>query len=283
MSMQVGISTGYFYEKDLIQSLPLIRGAGFRVVELWAGTREWGEYAHYDWHSKTYTSRLKRRLKELGVAVSSLHAPYALGVDLSDLDDFQRGFAVRETQRAAQALADCGGRFLVVHPAVAQFDLKNIALKERRVAQSKKSLSEIVPHTRKLGLTLAVENLLPHILGGEADILLELVGDYSPKEVGVCFDTGHAHLWKTPPLTEIIRSLGERIVCLHVHDNYGKNDDHFSVGDGNIEWQEALASIRESAFDGVFMLEVMGESRYKEPRRVLSRAFKNTAALLFRG
>ena len=107
--MEIGFSTGFFYDRDLIESLPLIRKYGFKVVELWAGASNWGQYTHYNWLEQSYTDALKIKLKENGLRVSSVHAPFSETVDISSLDENIRKAAVDECVQVTRALKELGG------------------------------------------------------------------------------------------------------------------------------------------------------------------------------
>ena len=53
--------------------------------------------------------------------------------------------------------------------------------------------------------------------------------------LGVCLDTGHANIALGTECA--IKELGSNVKELHVHDNFGKSDQHLPVGEGNINWQ----------------------------------------------
>lgn len=52
---------------------------------------------------------------------------------------------------------------------------------------------------------------------------------------GVCLDIAHAHL-SACPLELWVEKLGPHIRHLHINDNFGEEDSHFAVGEGNIDW-----------------------------------------------
>lgn len=57
-------------------------------------------------------------------------------------------------------------------------------------------------------------------------------------------DIGHCNLsgWNIP---ELIRQLKDQIVSYHVHNNYGKLDDHLRIHDGTIDFEEFLECYKE--------------------------------------
>lgn len=278
--MEIGISTGFFYEKDLIESLPTIRQAGFRFLELWAGASEWGQYTHYNWHEKKYSQELKQKLKELSLQVWSVHAPFSETSDLSNLEEVQRKAAVEECVKLIDTIKFLEAEILVIHPAVKTFDLKDRSMKEARLAQAKKSVGEILETARTRNCRVALENLLPHILGGETEVLFQLLRDHPGDSLGICFDSSHANLWKEPKVDSYLKTVSPYLIATHFSDNYGEYDDHHPPGDGEINWQNILRILKESGYAGVFMLEVLGESRSKDPAEILPRTFQKTSELL---
>lgn len=281
--MEIGISTGFFYEKDLIESLPMIQKCGFKILELWAGASEWGRYTHYNWHEKKYTHDLKKKLEELGLRVSSAHAPFSEELDLSNLDETQRRVAVDECCKVMDVLIFLEGEILVVHPAVKTFDLNNHEEKTRRIDQAVKSVSEIAEQAKMKKCKIAIENMIPHVLGGEISVLQQLIGNHRETSLGICFDSSHANLWKSPSLAEYLKSISPYLLTTHLSDNYGDTDDHFPPGDGEINWTGIFRIIRESGYQGVLMFEVLGESRTKDPRKILSKTYQRAHQLSIEG
>lgn len=52
---------------------------------------------------------------------------------------------------------------------------------------------------------------------------------------GVCLDIAHANL-SACPLEEWVEKMGPYLKHLHVNDNFGDEDSHFAIGEGNIDW-----------------------------------------------
>lgn len=278
--MEIGISTGFFYEQDLIETLPIIHQAGFKFIELWAGASGWGQYTHYNWHERKYTMELKKKLQEFGMRVWSVHAPFSETMDLSNLVEQQRKSAVEECCKLIETLKILQSEILVIHPAVKTFDLKDSQLKEKRIAQAKKSVGEIAETARAEGCRIAIENLLPHILGGETEVLFQLLKDRQGDSLGICFDSSHANLWKEPKVEAYLKTVSPYLMATHFSDNYGLYDDHHPPGDGEINWKGILQILKESGYQGVFMLEVLGESRSRDPSEILPTTYQRTQEFL---
>lgn len=75
------------------------------------------------------------------------------------------------------------------------------------------------------------------LLGARPEDLLETVNQVSSPVVGVCVDTGHAQITKTP-LRAFSDLLGNLVRSMHVHDNDGLSDKHMLPGSGVMRIEE---------------------------------------------
>ena len=80
----------------------------------------------------------------------------------------------------------------------------------------------------KLNINLCVENLL------STKEIPFIFKNIKHKNLKICFDTGHKN-FATKNL-EILRDFGDYVVVLHIHDNFGEQDEHLICGKGNIDW-----------------------------------------------
>ena len=68
------------------------------------------------------------------------------------------------------------------------------------------------------------------------DLLLQLAERMAHEaRFGVCLDIAHANL-SACPLEEWVEKMGPYLKHLHVNDNFGDEDSHFAIGEGNIDW-----------------------------------------------
>ena len=67
----------------------------------------------------------------------------------------------------------------------------------------------------------------------------------------VCVDIGHANT--TGQLDQILDATEGRIMNIHIHDNDGKQDQHLTVGDGNIDFRHVLDKLR--GYSGRYVIE----------------------------
>jgi sugar phosphate isomerase/epimerase len=244
----IGISTGIYYNRPILTTLPRIAASGVRLLEICSFP------AHFDYHDSALAQQVRQEIEARGLVVHSLHAPFSPQIDITLLDDDARRQAVVEVKRAAEALATLGGRVLVIHPG-SEIGQDAHRMMER-LHRSADSLNELHSHCAALGLTLAVEDMLPHLLAGRTADLLWLLEQLPNDHVGFCLDTGHAYLARE--LIQRIDLFGPWLLLLHASDTHGSYDDHLPPGEGAINWQDVVHALRRVGFNGAMILEVAG-------------------------
>jgi sugar phosphate isomerase/epimerase len=257
----VGLSTGCFYQKSIFDCLDSIHTSGFSLIEICSSP------AHLDYHDFSGVRRVAERLDSLGIGAYSFHAPFAERIDITSLDESQRAASVREVITAAEAAALLGVRHLVVHPGPERSHLPAGDERQRRLEHVARSLDQIATHCQHLGLTCVLENKLPHLLFGNTADMLWILGAMTVTDVGVCLDTGHAHL--AGEIDTAIQKLSRHLRMIHASDNSGHGDDHLPPGQGKIDWVRLLGLLRDHSFRGSIMMEIAGHG---EPAQIFDGA-----------
>jgi len=212
--------------------------------------------AHLDYHDLEAVRAARRRIDQLGIEAYSLHAPFADEIDITSLDEGRRRHARHELLRAADAAGALGVRYLVIHPGPEKGGFPE---HERfgRMENAARVLNEVSRACRERDVALVLENMLPHLFSGRVRELLWILGALDTTEVGVCLDTGHAHL--SGDLRTVAHKLSGHLWMMHATDNHGQRDDHLPPGDGQIDWQRLLRQMAATGFSGAIILEVAGQ------------------------
>lgn len=243
----VGLSTGCFYQTDLLECLEPIRAAGFSTLEICSFP------AHLDYHDLPRVEMAAARIRELQLEPYSFHAPFADWLDLSSLDPHRRRRALDEVRLAAEAAARMGVRYFVIHPGPETGVSPPCDYLSRMEAVAA-SLSELAGRCSELGTRLVLENKLAHLFAGKVRDLLWLLGAMDREDVGICLDTGHA--WLAGSLKTVAQQLAGHLVMVHASDNRGVRDDHLAPGEGTIDWHGFLRELARARFRGAMILEI---------------------------
>jgi sugar phosphate isomerase/epimerase len=263
----VGLSTGCYYDTSIFDCLEPIRESGFSILEI-CSARD-----HLDYHDLETVRRAASCLRESELQAYSFHAPFRSDIDISALDSGARRDARKEIIRAVDAAATLGVRYFVMHPGPERGGFPK-AERLDRMDNAAEVLTHVAHHCHRAGIRLVLENMLPHLFAGHVENLLYILGALETTGVGICLDTGHAHL--AGDASMIVEKLSGHLWMIHANDNGGKHDEHLPPGDGRIDWQTLLAQLDHIRFNGTFILELAG---LKDRKAVLEGARRARAFL----
>ena len=236
------LSTYLFVKRKLnSQLITEIARYGIQAVELFCAR------GHFDYRSQDAVRELNGTLRDLDLALRSVHAPTerelsptresSAPLSICDLERTRRLEAVDEIKRVLDMAEDMPFRYLVQHFGSSRDDAD-----PRRFDAAFNSLEHLHIFAKQRGVTIALENT-PGELGTPAN-LRQFIVDTRLTDLRLCFDIGHAHLeGGVLPNLEIMRDL---VVTAHIHDNHGDKDEHLPPYQGDIDWQAALAALGAS-------------------------------------
>lgn len=272
--MKVGISTHIFALREL--NRPLLKDiadAGFKFVELWC-SRE-----HLGYHKPGRVKEVLGSLRDNGLELSSLHAPFYFSVQeararrfltLSSPDPSVREAALQEIQLLIDGLQAVGSVPMVLHTGLTASE-DDPRLEETLL----EGVSKLLPLCRRAGLLIALENG-PGPKAGCAKIM-ELARAFDEKDVGICLDTGHSNI--VGSLLNDLSLSAPRLLSIHVHDNDGREDQHRPPFSGSIPWGEFMSTLRKMEYRGPFIMETAGDL---QPHLSLQETVRSMAKLGFR-
>ena len=247
----VGLSTGCFYLKSIFECLDSIRASGFSQIEVCSSP------AHLDYHDIVSVRRVTERLSALGIEPYSFHAPFAAHIDITSPDTEKRDRSLKEVLAAVEAAAVLHARYFVIHPGPEETNLPLGEERTQRLANASLALGIVAERCWQLGMMCVLENKLPHLLFGDIRDMMWILGAMKTTHVGICLDTGHAHLagdlWNAP------HKLATSLKMIHASDNKGRHDDHLPPGEGEIDWLSLFRQLHVSGFQGSIIVEIAGE------------------------
>lgn len=248
--LEFGLSTHIFFSDRLApEHLERIRLAGFETTEIFCSCQ------HFDHHDEEQVEAIFGWFKRNRFRLNSLHSPFYVRLEsgertyfsIASTDDEERRRGVAEIAAALRLREVFPFRYLVVHlGATGQRHERDSAKQARR------SLRELIDLAGAQGVTIAVENI-PNTLS-TSDQLARLADEF--EQIRFCLDTGHAHI--EGDVVGAARRLGDRIVTTHIHDNFGREDEHLPPYEGGIPWTELLDALVRIPYRGVCMFEVRG-------------------------
>lgn len=169
-----------------------------------------------------------RRLAAAGLAVT-VHAPF-MDLNPGALEPLVLAATRRRFEQSLDAADSLGARLVVFHPGYDPW--KYGGQDHLWLEQNQLFWPPLLERAARAGCTMALENIFEVRPGTLADLLDSID---SPL-LGHCFDVGHWHLFSEVSLADWLAALGPRLSHLHLHDNFGKRDEHLPVGEGGIDF-----------------------------------------------
>ena len=197
-------------------------------------------------YSTAEIAQIQRWMKECGLQTLNIHASHGREKRWDSLYDYQRLAGVELVRNRLEMAARLGADVIILH-ADAPYPLES----------QLRSLRDLEPLARLLGVRIAVENLS----GLTFQRLGELFAEFSPDYLGLCYDTGHGN--QIAGALDHLERMQDRLIALHIHDNDGSGDQHMLPFTGSIDWVRFMGIVRASPYDKPLNLEV-GYGKHKE-------------------
>jgi sugar phosphate isomerase/epimerase len=94
--------------------------------------------------------------------------------------------------------------------------------------------------------------MLPAHVGTLSADVRAFVDHLNSPYLGICFDTGHAHVVSDEGVVEgtaaAFAALRDRIIAFHLADNSGAKDHHLQPPYGSIDWDAVVPAIQEVGY-----------------------------------
>lgn len=195
--------------------------------------------------------------QDTGIEISVHAAYYEL-----NMAAFLKGIreeSIRYINKSIDFCHELGGQVITVHPGEYTYDIRpgvsvdSDPLMKIQWDHNIESLKRINAYAESKGITLCIENLGWNEVSQSFEDLLKIrneVGD----TLQFTLDIGHARINSEGGVEEGFRVLGDNIHHIHFTDNYGNEDDHLPLGEGNTDYSSFFNLIMN--FPHIVTLEV---------------------------
>ena len=207
-----------------------------------------------DW--KKITEDILRILDETGLSCVQSHPHYYNPFESSEIIDDEMEYNIRQSIVSSAAL---GAKWCVIHPRTS---FSSGFLLSKSFEDNKKWFSALLECAEKHGTGIAAENLpifpspnpIRPLFSYNVEHLTGLLDSFNCDNIGVCWDFGHANLLRGDQVP-MLKALGERIKCTHIHNNWGMRDNHAPPIYGNINWSAVMPALAKTGYHGPLTLE----------------------------
>ena len=215
---------------------------------------------------KSILLRERMLAEEAGLTIHQAHAPWlSLSRALSPEESSE---LLEKIKIAIQSCHVLGCRFLVVHPFMPNgWSDRGTSIASDTFHKNVTYLRSLAAFAEDYDVTLCLENMpCVDFSISTPEEILAILQEANRENIQMCFDTGHGTAFSQRlTVGREIRKCGNRIMALHVHDNYGSADQHNFPGMGMTDWKDVMAALQEIRFEGVFSLELNFPDQFSEP------------------
>ena len=228
--------------------------SGAQAIEIF------GARGHFDYHNPQHVRELASWFNSNQVEFHSLHSPMysdsdwdrrSTSLNIASRDRKTSIEAMDEIKRAIEIAEKLPFRFLIQHIGTSG---EEFTMHKFDAAMT--SIEHLRAFAKPLGVRVLLENIPNELSTPEKLVEFLKTGHFS--DVGVCFDTGHAHLeGGVAPALEILK---DHIRSTHIHDNKQDKDAHLVPGDGTIDWNLTMELLRSAPQAPPILMELEGDA-----------------------
>ena len=238
------------------KSVNMLADAGFPAVDITLQTEHVTPTFCNEWRG--LADRLLGIAKERGIVYIQSHAP------VGRWDHYIEN-VIPMLPTYFEFVAALGIPNIVVHPIMHgayYFDREKMFLENIDFYKS------IAPAAKKCGVKIAIENMwdrhritkrIVDCVGADPNELVRMYETLNdPDAFTICLDIGHVALCGREPEDAVRIIGGERLGCIHAHDNDYTEDMHVLPGFSKINFDNVCRALGEIDYKGCFTLEAGG-------------------------
>lgn len=247
--MKLGIRIRY--DDDFEEAVKTASKAGFKTVSVCFGASKC--FHNSDWEKDLI--KIENSLRQNNLECIQTHLPFYSVFSSAEILDKDLDSAM---VRCIEATGKLGAEWAVYHPRTA---INDNCSREKSFKYAVEAITPLVESAQKYNTGIALENLpfFPshdiNLYCSDFEELCKLHDYFNSEKVGICWDFGHAHLMKWEDEAKVIKTVGDRIKCTHIHNNRQLDDDHNLPSQGSIEWEKIMPAFGEF-YKGSLMLEI---------------------------
>jgi len=172
---------------------------------------------------------VRRFLDDLHLT-NTIHAPF-MDLNPGALDSRVQEVTAQRFRQTLDAAEALGSKLVVFHPGYDSWRYGGQS--HLWIEQNLRFWPEFIRRAEMLHCHIVLENIFDET----PDNLQSVLNHFNSPWFGACFDIGHWRLFSETPISQWQASLRPYLRHFHLHDNFGKRDDHLPIGEGDISFQ----------------------------------------------
>ena len=205
---------------------------------------------------KEVLAKEKKLMDAAGIEIWQMHGSWRW--PCKDYTKEDRQERMEKCKRSIEVAAFFCCKYWVIHPIMPFYvDDIDTADEIKTWDYNIEFMTELLSFAKCYNVTVCLENMpFKNFSLSKPRDILRLVKTINDTNFKICLDTGHIAACDAGlSIYDEIKSLGDEIMVLHVHDDRYCKDAHLLPFMGNIDWQGFTKALKEIGFKGVLSLE----------------------------
>ncbi len=220
----------------ILPTFQLLRDAGFDGVELISP-------------NALDTDEVLKARDKTGLIIHGVSGAEHWGSPLSSPDHEVVAKGLKAIRREFEDVKAYGGTTVLLVPAVVN---KTVSHREA-YDRSRTHVKALIPDAEKAGVKIAIEEVWNKFLLSAPE-MARYIDSFESNTIGAYFDVGNVVEYGFPQ--EWIRELGKRILKVHIKEYAKPKRFDYNLGEGEIDWPEVVAALRDVGYQGWVTAEV---------------------------
>lgn len=256
--LKVGIMTETLYKRvGIRRGLATIKKLGFDVADITFQREKRAKEMIRYFKGKDYKKKakeLKEYADKLKLPLVQAHAPFP-----SNITGNER-YNKAVFKKLVRTIEVCGIlkiKHVVIHP-----------LKDHSVKDNIAFYKKLLPYAKKANVIICTENMWGWVddkhtkirpsMCSFSDTFNAIIDGVNDKHLKGCLDIGHAEMFRFMNYSarKLIEEMGNRVVCLHIHDNDLYKDRHWIPFRGSIDFKDVAKGLKKINYKGDLVLEI---------------------------
>lgn len=213
-------------------------------------------YQNPDLSSKEMAQMMKTQIGDFENPLS-IHAIFSdLNVGSQDRDIVK--IADTRYKYSFNIAKELGAKTLLFHSG--NKAMKHEGSQYKFIKNSVKYWRDFVKYFEDSGIVAVIENVHER----EPKWCKMIIDEVNSPNLKLALDVGHANLFSEVPVVDWVKEYGKDLYHLHIHNNFRKNDDHFSLLNGSVNYKEIFDEIKNQNLNPQFVFEMFKEEYLKE-------------------
>ena len=193
------------------------------------------------YNSDDYLSKAREFRKyadKIGIYCNQTHGftPFIVKGAPPDENDMM----LENVKRTIEVSHVLGAKYCVLHPS-----------SDLSIEENAKRFSSLKQIAQDNDMIIAIENMPTKGLFGKPEHFIKLLNLINDNHFKVCLDIGHAEIdFVDSSAIEFINKLGDKLVCLHIHDNNKVQDIHQLPYTYSVNFSEITKALKENHYKG---------------------------------